>query len=925
MPFTAGALHQALLHEALEVNNGQLITQEIVLDPTHNLPITPVFWSTGSIVAAVLNCSPKQVTTILCVGAHQGKRFGVTIEQIPKAVIISHDDLVGSNALFSKNANSVANRDKDYVRTVLQTQRHMMKVVPVRADQFHLFFDTDDNPGSVRDTAKLFEGRKTAKDTLVRNWLRAALVAKDLDNNADSTSQLQIEPELPATFSAEQSPTFYTDLKVGFDEDDHTVGTAVADGILNSLHPSFIPEPPPEVIDVDDDRNVRQRTATPETPTDALLQRVIQLEASLTEQRRQSLLAEGLAEQQRQYRDLQLQNNTARNAAASALRSSLRSTVPPLPAPRGWDRVVSEYERRAEDSIEKYNHIAITRPLSTQERTHLQHLLHKFPEAAEEVHRRNGGSTNTTFRDMGSTTFEAPVYHPTSTVNTPFRGNGFSTGSTSQFAPPAGTTTTNANPFGDTAYGTSGLTGPFGNTAFNLGTPAPAPPPQMDIAQRLQDLQGKAIAGHLTTEEMNAFNVLNSGMVGSGSASSPITAVDSANTIGTRGFNVCGWAHLQPSELHHLHECNDSGWLRFTNAKNKEDRKAIVDAYFVQPLVKKNGRFRQILTTEFRDLILNWRLAPTNFEGSKPHGGLGPLSFVTRSLAEQENIEYYRTLNSLTANPTTADFERAVPGTPKIPDNIDALITLLVLNQLALVQVIGNLAPPPVAIQRLIDALYDNYNRLTGISDFQMLISNELVYQLCSHLGKYFSTYCTEADVMEKRFPKFNIDFLINGIENNNLAMSMRYGPIFATKKNTQRQTPSTPGGGGGGGGTTGGNTGTTTPASRKRAADRKAATAAATLPQTRSGPGCEAIRKLVEEHRAKNDGKFPRLSDIRTANDFTSSKEMCTEIGLNASKCIMWGLYCSCKGRCRTPHQTDFTSFKPERALAIMLKATKA
>jgi hypothetical protein len=29
-----------------------------------------------------------------------------------------------------------------------------------------------------------------------RNWLRAVFVAKDLDYNADSTSQLPIEPEL---------------------------------------------------------------------------------------------------------------------------------------------------------------------------------------------------------------------------------------------------------------------------------------------------------------------------------------------------------------------------------------------------------------------------------------------------------------------------------------------------------------------------------------------------------------------------------------------------------------------------------------------------------------------------------------------------------------------------------------------------------
>jgi hypothetical protein len=92
------------------------------------------------------------------------------------------------------------------------------------------FFDPDRTPRSVRTIAKVFEGKKTVKDTLVRNWLRATFVAKDLDNNSDSTSQLQIEPELPEYFSVEQSSTFYTDLQIGFDDDDHTFGTTVANG-----------------------------------------------------------------------------------------------------------------------------------------------------------------------------------------------------------------------------------------------------------------------------------------------------------------------------------------------------------------------------------------------------------------------------------------------------------------------------------------------------------------------------------------------------------------------------------------------------------------------------------------------------------------------------------------------------------------------
>jgi hypothetical protein len=124
-----------------------------------------------------------------------------------------------------------------------------------------------------------------------------------------------------------------------------------------------------------------------------------------------------------------------------------------------------------------------------------------------------------------------------------FRCNGFSTGSTSQFdlppQPPGTGLSSTTNPFEDTAFGKSGLTGPMGSTVFNMDLPAPAQAPAtMNIAKRLNELQGKAITGRLTTEEMNAFNVLKSGMSGSSLISDPSSPT--TDTLGTRGFNLCG-------------------------------------------------------------------------------------------------------------------------------------------------------------------------------------------------------------------------------------------------------------------------------------------------------------------------------------------------------------------------------------------------
>jgi hypothetical protein len=417
----------------------------------------------------------------MCVGAHQGNRYSITIETVPRAVIINHEDLIGSNALFAKNANTIVNRDKDYVRTVLQTQKQMIKVVPIRPDQIVDFFDPGGTPSSVRIIAKVLEGKKEVKHTLVHNWLRAAFVAKDLDNNADSTSQLQIKPELPECFSVEQSSTFYTDLQIGFDDDDHTFGTTVANGIRNCLHPSFIPEPVEEVIDIDNvtARNVRPRTTTAapaNTANNALLQRVLQLEENLKEQLRRTKQAQE-AQQQRH----------------------------PTPAPRAA--------------------VAFT-------------------------------NNSLPFGESGFT----------------FTDNRYSAGLTSQFLPPSQQGTmfeaaSTTNPFGDTTTGTSAFgeptcTGPagfsFGATAgaagFSFGALAPARAPartqHRTVAQRLQELSEKAIDGHLTSADMMAFNVLQATAL---NTAPPAPAPKEKGALGTRAFNLCGWAHLQPSELKHLH------------------------------------------------------------------------------------------------------------------------------------------------------------------------------------------------------------------------------------------------------------------------------------------------------------------------------------------------------------------------------------
>jgi hypothetical protein len=197
---------------------------------------------------------------------------------------------------------------------------------------------------------------------------------------------------------------------------------------------------------------------------------------------------------------------------------------------------------------------------------------------------------------------------------------------------------------------------------------------------------------------------------------------------------------------------------------------------------------------------------------------------------------------------------------------------------MALVVVIGLLAPPTREIQCLIVTLHDNYNRLKSLHNFQYRISNEVIYQLCHHLERYFSTYCTTTAVTARDFPTFDIDFLIQGIANNNLASSFTTGPIFLTHTQQYRrqQQIST------------GCRNSTNKATTRKCDQQPQPTAKGPRFTKQTGPGCDKIKKAISNYKTKN-GRSLRLSDVCTANDFTTNKEMCTAIGSGAcTACVL-------------------------------------
>jgi hypothetical protein len=236
---------------------------------------------------------------------------------------------------------------------------------------------------------------------------------------------------------------------------------------------------------------------------------------------------------------------------------------------------------------------------------------------------------------------------------------------------------------------------------------------------------------------------------------------------------------------------------------------------------------------------------------------------------------------------------------------------------MALASSLSQWAAPAQGIRKLINVLRANYTRLNGMGNFQETFGNEIIFQLCHHLDNYFSTCCTEHDLLQGNFPQFNIDFLIQGIENNNLTPSFSHGPLFAS---TSPPTP-TP---------TGAAAGLRTGTQARRAETKRTNNGTAKHTQhtaakdtgkiTRSGQGCEEQKKLITDYLRTHE-YVPNIADIRIANGVNTDKELSEALGVPEGTCLVWVLYCTCKQRCRRKgtHGFDTTKFRPTKAVEIL------
>jgi hypothetical protein len=134
----------------------------------------------------------------------------------------------------------------------------------------------------------------------------------------------------------------------------------------------------------------------------------------------------------------------------------------------------------------------------------------------------------------------------------------------------------------------------------------------------------------------------------------------------------------------------------------------------------------------------------------KSTGGMGPLTFISRSTAEHKNLQYINRLNAAASERTKADIERAKAGTPILPTDIDESLNVVVLNQMAIASSLSQWAAPAQGIRTLISVLRANYTQLKGMVNLQETFGNGITFSfviiltiISAHIArnKIFSTY----------------------------------------------------------------------------------------------------------------------------------------------------------------------------------------
>ena len=880
--FTNGALKRLIALEEKKPDNGKLITSEYATDEFH-VPV-PFEWQLGSLFVGVLTNKKDKVSVFMYVGAVDDNRLCVTIEHAPIPLSFTSGSLQQGICKFSKNYNSRANRELLYVPTVLVTRQGMLPVIPLRADQVASCFDEEGGTfKSVRDLFHLYDKQSAplekTRNRLFRDWLRAALVSGNGDH---SRSQLEVNPTTPTSFTLDQSGTIFNDISEAFHqgEEDNAFGKRIAEGIRNTLAPAFIPEGPPEEGEDVGPENGQPfhppptvpppggttNPATTSTPPTTTVPPRTTTTAPPTHQAPATITPSGQTGEEPEVQVLGTRQRTLAFDPALGPHQLAPQVPPPMHTGTHTGRGTLPFNFNFNSHIPGHNH----------------------------------PSTFQTYTNMAG--------HPG------WNNNHLGTGETLGYG---GTGIgTNNNMFG--MHGPAGPNLHFGSYPSQTGFPftsgiTAAPTTlQTSATQKLQELHQKACNGFLNEADMNALKVLKTTVP----TASLKPMKDKEEDMSVQFCNILGWAGFTKEQQHFFHQETNGKWIKYLEATTKAERKAVVNSNFVQPLVQQDPLFSSILTEDFADTILSGQFAPKNYDGMKPSGGLGPLTFISRSTAEHENLQYFNRLNAEATTKTPADIERSKAGSPILPTDIDGTLNVIILNQMAVTSSLTQWSSPAKGIRQLIQVLRANYTRLKSMANFQQTYGNEIIYQLCRHLEKYFNTYCTEQDLIMGNFPLFNIDFLIQGIENNNLSLSYSYGPLFTSPKTAPPASTSP-----------GSRNGQTRNAGTKRNNDGTTKSAPTTLPKDsgkifRNGQGCEEQKKIIKDY-LKTHEYVPKIADIRIANGFNTDKDLSDALGVPEGTCLVWVLYCTCKKRCRRKgtHGFDTTKFKPTKALEILRK----
>lgn len=377
----------------------------------------------------------------------------------------------------------------------------------------------------------------------------------------------------------------------------------------------------------------------------------------------------------------------------------------------------------------------------------------------------------------------------------------------------------------------------------------------------------------------------------------PPTASPSNPLATGRLHNLLGWSGGLTENDFHTH--TQHVWQTVLQHKTLADREQQIRQVMLPVLVRSYPKLKKLLHHEFIRTIAQLAFAPRpDAPSNKP--GLGPLAFVPRTTKELQAAQDQLELLAQASFQNIRDIEKTKLNTPVIPAEINGLITVLENQCHLLYGLFSHYCPLAQEIHRVVVALSTNDN-IANIADFKWAVAAEILHHISTASITFFEHHASQQDITTRTLPSASLSWLAEEILRGRVTPSNAKPRIFTKPATSTKPTRNE---------------------TRKRSRDTNTDfDRPRTDPITKQlSPKCQA---LVTAYRAKNNARlFPKLADIRKANNFADNAAFKRHIGIADDACMRYEFYgeCTIQGCQNTHNPTASTNAQHPALLAKAL-----